>query len=153
MADQKSKSSGTPRSVITTPSVIMTGTSRSPSSSSGDNASLFRSNFATSPGGATPTSASTTTSTTTAAFFSRTSSSSAAASPTSPSSTIQYDHETYLELLAGKSKSAEKTASQIYREVRRPGDKKEKKKLTELIGTSAQAQPQSEGPSGAVGAD
>jgi len=32
-------------------------------------------------------------------------------------STIQYDHETYLELLAGESNSVEKTASQIYEEV------------------------------------
>ncbi|QKX55563.1 uncharacterized protein TRUGW13939_02657 [Talaromyces rugulosus] len=116
MADQKNKSSTTtaipPRNVITTPGVIMT----SGKSSSGDNASLFRSNFASSPGGATPTSASTSssTSTTAAAFFSRTSS----ISPTSPSSTIQYDHETYLELLAGKSRSVEKTASQVYREER-----------------------------------
>ncbi|EED24532.1 conserved hypothetical protein [Talaromyces stipitatus ATCC 10500] len=36
----------------------------------------------------------------------------------SSSSTIQYDHETYLELLAGQSNLAEKTASQIYEEER-----------------------------------
>ncbi|CRG92342.1 hypothetical protein PISL3812_09399 [Talaromyces islandicus] len=110
MAEQKSKptTATPPHNVITTPSAIMTATSNTTSSSSEVNASLFRSNFASSPGGATPTSASTTSTATT--FFSR--------SPTSPSSTIQYDHETYLELLAGKSRSVEKTASQIYREER-----------------------------------
>ncbi|OKL60183.1 hypothetical protein UA08_04844 [Talaromyces atroroseus] len=33
-------------------------------------------------------------------------------------SAIQYDHETYLELLAGQSTHVEKTASQVYREER-----------------------------------
>ncbi|EEA20125.1 hypothetical protein TMatcc_000100 [Talaromyces marneffei ATCC 18224] len=33
-------------------------------------------------------------------------------------STIQYDHETYLELLAGESNHVEKTANQIYEEER-----------------------------------
>lgn len=54
----------------------------------------------------------------------------ASPSPTSPTttkphkstspSTIQYDHETYLELLAGQSNSIEKTASQLYEEVSLP---------------------------------
>lgn len=38
---------------------------------------------------------------------------------TSPS-TIQYDHETYLELLAGQNNHVEKTASQVYEEVGNP---------------------------------
>lgn len=33
-------------------------------------------------------------------------------------STIQYDHETYLELLAGQNNRVEKTASQLYEEER-----------------------------------
>lgn len=63
--------------------------------------------------------------------FAKPSSKDASPSPTSPTtstttqqphsktstSTIQYDHETYLELLAGESNSVEKTASQVYEEV------------------------------------
>lgn len=63
--------------------------------------------------------------------FAQPSSKNASPSPTSPTasattqpphgktstSTIQYDHETYLELLAGESNSVEKTASQVYEEV------------------------------------
>ncbi|KAH8697767.1 hypothetical protein BGW36DRAFT_174890 [Talaromyces proteolyticus] len=77
---------------------------------------LFRSNFASAPSStqsAIPPSLSKTSSSLLSATDHKTSSSS-----TSSFSTIQYDHETYLELLAGKSSSVEKTASQIYREER-----------------------------------
>lgn len=148
MAEKKSKLVTTAAAAATPRNVIMTSGTTSPLSGQDSASQLFRSNFASSPGGATPTSASTSTSATAAAaFFSRTSS----ISPTSPTSTIQYDHETYLELLAGKSRSVEKTASQVYREVRLPPRRKSKKKLSR-IGTSAQAQSESSGPGGPVGA-
>lgn len=63
----------------------------------------------TSPSPTSPTSTATATTTTTTEPHKTTCNAS--------TSTIQYDHETYLELLAGESNHVEKTASQVYEEV------------------------------------
>lgn len=72
-------------------------------------------------------------------------------------STIQYDHETYLELLAGESNHVEKTASRVYEEVSPfppPGAivSIEKGLGADVIGTSEGTESQSAGSGCVVGA-